>query len=158
MGPVANRPWVRLAGASLVLAGPVLAEPQFVQNGTAGFVVTDIKYALAQGDKAPGEVAGACPHGMSLNWAEIYAATPTGKRHKGESDKDYGERVEHDSQQLATASDGRNLCLNPEAGAPDPHFRTLEVWVRRSRFGIQTEVAAVGCRRELLESCSTLSP
>lgn len=121
-----NRPWLCLAGAALVLAEPVLAEPAFVQNGTAGFVVSDIKYALAQDDKAPGEVAGACPHGMSQNWVEIYEATPAGKRRKGESDKDYGERVERDSMQLATASDGRNLCMNPEAGAPDPHFRTLE--------------------------------
>lgn len=108
--------------AWLACAAPVLGEPSFVQNGTAGFVVSEIKYALA--DDA--EKTGACPHGFSLNVAEIFALTPEGERRKGEPDKDYGERLEQGSKQFSTAPNGQNLCMNPEAGAPDPHFRTVD--------------------------------
>lgn len=115
-----------LAGIALLAALPALADVPFVQNGTAGFVVSDFKYALGKDDKGADKIPGACPRGMSENWAEIYGATAAGKRHKGESDQDYSQRIERDSLQLATAPDGRNLCTNPDAGPKDPHFRTLD--------------------------------
>jgi hypothetical protein len=115
-----------LLAPALLLACSVPARsdvPAFVQNRTAGFVVSDIQYVLApDADKT-----GACPNGMSLNVEEIFAATPAGKRRKGESDKDYAARLAEGSKQLSTAANGQNLCLNPEAGAPDPHFRTRDV-------------------------------
>ena len=126
MAPAATPSSLSLAIVALVLALPATADVPFVQDGSAGFVVSEIKYALGKNDKDADKIPGACPRGMSLNWAEIYSATPAGKRHKGESDQDYGQRVERDSQQLATAPDGRNICMNPEAGAADPHFRTLD--------------------------------
>jgi hypothetical protein len=98
------------------------AEATFVQNGTAGFVVSDIKYALApDADKS-----GACPRGMSKNVAEIYAATAKGKRRPGESEGDYGKRLEKEAGALVIAPDGKNLCMNPEAGEPDPNFQTVQ--------------------------------
>jgi hypothetical protein len=93
----------------------------FVQNGKAGFVVSDIKYVLA--DDA--EKTGACPNGMSRNVEEIFAKTPQGKRRTGESDETYGKRLTEGGKQLSTAPNGQNLCLNPEAGTPDPNFRTV---------------------------------
>jgi hypothetical protein len=107
-----------LLSASVVGAAP----PEFVQDGQAGFVVTDIRYAL--GDDA--EKTGACPRGMSLNVAEIYAQTPDGKRHKGESDDAYGKRVEAGGRAISAASNGQNVCANPEAAAPEPYYRSLE--------------------------------
>jgi hypothetical protein len=98
------------------------AEAPFVQNGRAGFVVSHIEYALF---RDAGET-GACPSGMSLNTAEIYAMTPAGKRRAGESDEDYGTRVRAGAGVLSTAPNGQNLCLNPEAGQPDPYFRTVD--------------------------------
>ena len=115
-----------LAGIALLATLPVLADVPFVQNGTAGFVVSDFKYVLGKDDKGADKIPGACPRGMSRNWAEIYGATQAGKRHKGESDQDYSQRIERDSLQLASAPDGRNLCTNPDAGPKDPFFRTLD--------------------------------
>jgi hypothetical protein len=114
-------PWLA-ALITATLPPAVLAQTSFLQNGAAGFVVTEIRYALAE-DAAK---SGACPRGMSLNIAEIFAATPEGKRRKGESDKDYGQRLEQGSRKFATAQDGQNLCMNPEAGKPDPHFQTVD--------------------------------
>lgn len=98
------------------------ADVPFVRQGNAGFVVSDIKYVL--GDDA--EKTGACPHGFSKNVVEIFAATPEGKRRKGESEADYSKRLEEGGRALSTAPNGQNVCLNPEAGSPDPHFRTLD--------------------------------
>jgi hypothetical protein len=108
--------------AALAASAVSVAQPAFVQNGAAGFVMSELRYALA--DDAG--KTGACRRGMSLNVAEIFAATPAGKRHKGESDKDYGQRLEQGGSQLATAPNGQNLCLNPEAGKPDPNFHTVD--------------------------------
>ena len=92
--------------AWLACAVPVLGEPSFVQNGTAGFVVSEIKYALA--DDA--EKTGACPHGFSLNLAEIFALTPEGKRRQGEPDKDYEERLEQSWKQFLTAPNSQKTA------------------------------------------------
>jgi hypothetical protein len=113
--------WLAVTGA-LSMALPAFPQAAFVQNGSAGFVVSDIKYALAD-DAAK---TGACPHGMSLNAGEIFAKTPQGKRKKGESDEQYAHRLQEGAQEFSTASNGQNLCMNPEAGKPDPNFRTVD--------------------------------
>lgn len=124
---VSTAPRQRLAAlfvlcASLSVGCFADAETPFVQNGVAGFVLSDIKYALG-----PDAVkTGACPRGMSKNVAEIHAMTPQGKRRKGESEGDYSKRLETEASALSTAPDGKNLCMNPEAGGPDPHFHTME--------------------------------
>ena len=86
-----------------------------------GFVVSHIAYALSK----DASETGACPNGMTKGNTELFSSSPEGKRHDGESDQDYGRRVGTGAQALGTAPDGRNLCLNPEAGAPDPNFRTV---------------------------------
>jgi hypothetical protein len=97
------------------------ADTSFVQDGRAGFVVSDFKYVLA--DDA--DKTGACPDGMARNVEEIFALTSQGKRHKGESDEAYGKRLNDGGRQVSTAPNGQNLCMNPEAGKPDPNFRTV---------------------------------
>jgi hypothetical protein len=108
-------------GIAISMPYPVTAQSSFLQNGTAGFVVSEIKYALAD-DAAK---TGACPKGMSLNAAEIFAQTPQGKRKKGETDEQYAHRLNEGAKELSTAPNGQNLCMNPEAGGPDPYFRTV---------------------------------
>ena len=126
---IASRCWstrtVALAAsfATAAVVGPVaFAETPLVQNGQAGFVVSDIKYALAE----DAEKTGACPRGMSKHVAEIYSMTPQGKRRRGESEGDYSKRLEEGSRELSAAANGQNVCMNPEAAVPDPHFRTVE--------------------------------
>jgi hypothetical protein len=75
--------------ACVSLSAPAPAQTSFLQNGSGGFVVSDIKYALAE-DAAK---TGACPKGMSLNTSEIFALTPQGKRKMGESDVAYAHRL-----------------------------------------------------------------
>src|SRR3546814_20443961 len=86
------------------------AQPEFVRNGTAGFVVSDIRYALAP-DADPAKV---CPQGFSLNVEQIFAKTAQGKRHRGESDKDYAARLRDGGKLGSTAKTGESLCMNPE--------------------------------------------
>ncbi|WP_324319375.1 hypothetical protein [Povalibacter sp.] len=107
--------------AALFLSFATRADAPFIENGRAGFVVSDIKYALA--DDA--EKTGACPQGMSRNVEEIFALTAEGRRRKGESDEAYARRLNDGGKKLSTAPDGQNVCMNPEAAAPDPNFRTL---------------------------------
>ena len=113
-GPVA-------LAAALATSLPASAEPSFVQNGRAGFVVSDFKYVLAD-DAAK---TGACPNGMSRNVDEVFASTAQGKRRKGESDEQYAKRLNEGGRKVSTALNGQNLCMNPEAGAPDPNFRAV---------------------------------
>jgi hypothetical protein len=97
------------------------AQASFLQSRSAGFVVSDIKFALAE----DAQKTGACPNGMSLNASEIFARTPPGKRRKGESDEQYAHRLNEGGRNLSTAPNGQDLCQNPEAGKPDPFFRTV---------------------------------
>ena len=99
-----------------------LAEASFLQNGHAGFVVSGMKYVLA-GDA---QSTGACPNGLSRHVADIFAMSPQGKRRKGESDEQYAARQNEGAKQLSTAPNGENLCMNPEAGKPDPYFRAIQ--------------------------------
>jgi hypothetical protein len=140
-----------IIAAAFAAGAPAHADSSFVQNGRAGFVVSEIKYVLAE-DAAK---TGACPDGMSRNVEEIFARTPQGKRRKGESDEQYAKRLGEGSKQVSTAPNGQNLCMNPEAGAPDPSFHT----VRATRIpaggididgehGIQNQFSrVVGCTR-----------
>jgi hypothetical protein len=91
------------------------------QNGEAGFIVSHIAYALGK----DANETGACPDGMTEGNTEIFSQTPEGKRHDGESDEDYARRLNQGASALSTAPNGQNLCMNPEAGAPDPHFRVV---------------------------------
>lgn len=110
-----------IAAATLILTATP-GQASFVRNREAGFVVADIKYALSPEDARK---AGACPNGMSLGPREIYALTPAGKRRRAESDMDYEKRLQQGARQVLTAENGENLCMNPRAGGPDPHFRTI---------------------------------
>lgn len=108
--------------ASLTMSPLLFADASFMRNGTAGFVVSDIKYALAE----DAEKTGACPKGMSRHAEEIFALTPAGKRRNGESDEQYGKRLDAGAMQLSTAPNGQNVCFNPEAGQPDRYYRTVD--------------------------------
>ena len=120
---------VTLRALSMLLAYIMLqpsatyADAAFIQNGIAGFVVSHIAYALA-GD-APESIA--CPQGMSLSVQDIFAQTAKGKRLPQESDDDYAARLRDGGKVYSTAPDGQNLCTNPEAGKPDPNYRTVHV-------------------------------
>ena len=105
-------------------AAAVKSSAPFVRDGKAGFVVSHIKYALADGTP---DLAVACPEGMSLQVEEIFAMAPEGKRRGGESDADYGKRLQAGGQKLSTGPKGEDLCMNPEVAEPDPHYRTLKV-------------------------------
>ena len=121
---------MRYLGTSAAVSGIALfafstasaAEPANVfQNGEAGFIVSHIAYALSK----DANETGACPDGMTQGNTEIFAQTAEGHRGDGESDQDYARRVNQAAQVLSTAPNGQNLCINPEAGAPDSHFRVV---------------------------------
>lgn len=109
------------AAALLACASRGHAVAPFVQEGTAGFVLSHIEYALS--DDA--EKTGACPLGMSSNVEEIFARTLEGQRREGEADADYAQRLKAGGRGLSLAPDGRDLCMHPEAGAQDPFYRTV---------------------------------
>ena len=98
------------------------ADSPFVRNGEADFVVSHIEFALSIDEAA----SGACPQGMSLNLAEIYALSAEGKRSKEESDQEYMDRLQAATRRLGTNADGRDTCMHPETAAPDPYFRTVQ--------------------------------
>lgn len=94
---------------------------EIVRNGEAGFVVTRISYSLGPDAKD----SGACPNGMNggvRGLIEAYAKSPAGQRKPGESDRAYQGRL---NMSVFTAPGGKNLCMNPEAGAPDPGWRMV---------------------------------
>jgi hypothetical protein len=93
-----------------------------LQNGAGGFVVSHIAYALSAKDA---NETGACPNGMTQGNTQIVEASAEGKRHEGESDADYASRVQAEATKLGTAPNGDNLCMHPESGAPDPHYKTV---------------------------------
>jgi hypothetical protein len=119
-------PGVRLLGwiALMALSGTVPAtygQGSVFPDGAAGFVISHIAFALSR----DASETGACPDGMTQGNTEIFSSSPEGRRHDGESDQDYASRVAQGAQALGSAPNGQNLCMNPEAGAPDPHFRTV---------------------------------
>ncbi len=125
MPSTALRPLIRtLIHTTLFAAAamPAAHAAPFVRDGVAGFVVSDIKYALGDDQQSGDEL---CTDGMSLHVAEIFALTTAGKRRPGESDDAYGKRLEEGGQRLSRGPNGEDYCLNPEAAPPEPHFRTL---------------------------------
>lgn len=98
-----------------------VAELPFVKQGRAGFVVSDIEYALAP--KA--DPAESCPAGFSLQLEEVFSRTREGKRRGNESEEEYSARLAQGARELSTAANGQNLCMHPEAGSPDPFFKTV---------------------------------
>ena len=111
-----------LAAMVLHFALPAAAEPTgLVHEGKLGFVVTDFSYGLSTSRDA----AVMCPKGLSLGPRDIFAATPEGQRRKDESDADYTRRLGVGAQPIMTAPTGENLCMNPEAGKPDPNLHPV---------------------------------
>jgi hypothetical protein len=98
------------------------AESRFVQKGVAGFVVSDIKYALGP----DASETGACPDGMTKNASEIYIAEHKVVQAQGESDEAFTKRVDQGSKPYLQTSDGENFCSFPELAEPDPHFKTIQ--------------------------------
>jgi hypothetical protein len=117
---IAALAWGRIATAAD--SGPPADQGAFVHGGSAGFVVTDFAFALSK----DATETGACPHGWTLGLREEFAAMPDGQRHDGESEQDYSRRLAAGAQKLATAPNGQNTCMNPEAAAPDPNWRTVD--------------------------------
>lgn len=91
------------------------------RNGEAGFVVTDIGFALGPDAKD----SGACPLGMTIGVRGQIAAlktTPAGQRKPNESQDAYERRL---AIAANTLPDGRYVCMNPEASKPDPGWRLV---------------------------------
>jgi hypothetical protein len=116
---------IKAATLSIIVATyavAIHAEPRFMQGGTAGFVVSDIKYALGP----DASETGACPDGMTKNASEIYIAERKVVQAQGESDEAFTKRVDQGSKPYLQTSDGENFCSFPELAEPDPHFKTIQ--------------------------------
>lgn len=94
-----------MAWSALVGTVPAHAEPAFIQNGKAGFVVSHIEYALSSKDA---KETGACPAGMTQGMAK----PPEGASEE-ETKRAYGEAMKKDT------------CGHPELAEADPNFRTV---------------------------------
>ena len=115
---------MRFLGTATIAGGIALWAPGGATPATevpSGFVVSHIAYALSKDAKE----TGACPNGMTLGNTQIVEASAEGQRHEGESDADYARRIQTAASALGTAPNGDNLCMHPESGAPDPHYRTV---------------------------------
>ena len=91
------------------------------RQGEAGFVVTEIAYALGPDAKD----SGACPAGMTSGMRgliEAFTKTSDGQRKEGEANDVYERRL---ARAVNTAPNGQNICLHPEAGQPDPGWRMV---------------------------------
>ncbi|MCX7283603.1 MAG: hypothetical protein NTX28_06085 [Novosphingobium sp.] len=99
---------------------PVADTANIFSDGQAGFVVSKIAYALGPDEKT------ACPRGMTggvRGLIEAYSRTPAGKMREGEPLNAYERRL---SESVHTAADGRNLCMFPAAGGPDPGWQMVQ--------------------------------
>ena len=130
--PIARKRGVLLGTTVLIAAGAVTyslwptqrlsAEGgSFVRGGEAGFVVTDFAYALGPDTQN----TNACPHGMSWDVSQAFAATPEGKRRPGEDDEAYGKRLEDGGKRISATPDGKNYCLHPALAPTDIHAQIL---------------------------------
>lgn len=109
-----------LAEASPPFVPDEVAELVF-RDGAAGFVVTEFSYAL--GPDAEGSTA--CPRGLTGGieaLAQQFGQTPAGARSPGETDQAYSSRLK---RLAGTTSDGRNICMHPEAAGPDPTWHMV---------------------------------
>src|SRR5580698_6745421 len=91
-------------------------QTNFILDGQTGFVVSSIGYAGFQGETL-------CPNGRSKGYREIFALSPEGQRHEGESDEDFTRRLDQGAQDIS-APKGVSLCTHPELGT-DPYYRTM---------------------------------
>jgi len=123
---------IRLSAAALAFGGLAVLAPSLtpqaapeqssrIQDGKLGFIVSDISYGLSNAKDA----AAMCPKGLSLGPRDLFAATPEGKRRAEESDTDYTKRLAAGGNAFMTAPNGQNLCMNPEAGKPDPSLHAV---------------------------------
>jgi hypothetical protein len=90
-----------------------------IRDGEAGFVVSEIAYALGPDAKD------ACPVGLTRGLSALmasYKQTPGGLRRGVESPQAHERRL---GVALSTAPGGQNMCLNPELGAPDANWRMV---------------------------------
>ncbi len=128
---------LRYGAAALVLGGVAIvgvgmsapaAESQssVPADGQLGFVISAFSFGMSTSRDANT----VCPGGLSVGPTDIYAATPEGQRHEGESDADYSRRLQRGSAAMLRASDGQNLCMHPELGAPDPHHPLVQANVQ----------------------------
>jgi hypothetical protein len=108
--------------AATPVAGPTAETlSEVIRGGEAGFVVTEIAYALGPDAKD----SGACPAGLTAGvrgLIEAFAKTPAGARKAEETNDAYERRV---SMAVNTAPNGQNICLHPEAGQADPGWRMV---------------------------------
>jgi hypothetical protein len=109
---------ISLALSAFTIAMPcgnLLAATQaaFVQQGTAGFVVSHIEYALSKDAKD----TGACPAGMTKGNASLDTSVD-GKPLEGAA-------AEAAQNRLIGELIKKNACGNPTADAPDANFRTV---------------------------------
>ena len=95
------------------------AEPQInpFENGSAGFVVSDIAWALGpDADKS-----GACPNGMTMTARDAIQTKPERRAGNERTDLDYDRRASASAPSRNTP----NACQSPEAFGPDPLYRTV---------------------------------
>lgn len=111
------------SGAAVNASSPAKAPGDFpsdvFRNGEAGFVVTEISYALG-----PDAESGACPTGMNGGVRALVSTlgkTPAGQRRPDETADAYERRM------LASVhtANGQNTCLHPELAATDPGWRMV---------------------------------
>lgn len=128
-----------LGGTTLAAAGL----PSFVQDGKAGFVVSEMKYALS----LDAQETGACPDGMTQGirreggpgsgaagaGQRPAGASPGGQQAEGASSgaqRPAGVSEEEAQRRFLArlnGPNGQNACMNPEAFKPDPNFRTVKI-------------------------------
>jgi len=107
-----------VVGLALTLAAHVACS-QTPPDRKAGFVVASFAYVLSR----DASETGACPNGLSSGYAnigDVILDRPDLKRRDDETDADYSKRASG-----GLFSTKQNLCMQPEAGKPDPNFRTV---------------------------------
>jgi len=105
----------------VVLPGVALAQPDFVRDGEAGFVVTYIAYALAE----DAVNTGACPQGLNQSYQDprrAFANLPPIEKQAGEDDEDLARRLRNT---IGSTPEVKSLCLHPELAPPDANYRTV---------------------------------
>ncbi|MFT5482818.1 MAG: hypothetical protein ACI9GW_001472 [Halieaceae bacterium] len=114
---------LRVLAALGVISAAITASAQegFTQDGRAGFVVSHIKYALAE----DADKTGACPTGMTEGYAsagEVFVNAPELAQLEGEKEQDHVRRI---FRAAFSDTEIKNLCQNPEMGKPNPSFKTV---------------------------------
>ncbi len=134
---------LRYAGAAIALAAVgMLINTQFaseaegqtnlIQDGKIGFVLHQFGGAGTAGEQV-------CPDGRSVGYRQQFEQSPEGQRREGETDDEYGARLQRGGMAMATR-DGINSCQNPEAAGPDPLYRTMDD-TRAMAYGIDLDDA-----------------